>query len=397
MTNMVLDSENGTSTRMLESLGWRLRFINSSKTYPREEKYTLVDQTKRALNSIILNIAEGANKGTDKETKLYILRAATSLDEVIACLDCALDNRYIAKREHEDFLQKAESLAKRLKKFAVKLSNNHMLNSQLVKSQIVFAGIVPHPPIIIPTIGQPADLKLVKKTIEGMEKLAEKFAKTKPETVIIISPHGPVDFNNFTITNSPTLAGHFYNFGDFQTELIFQNDEKLIEAIKKESQKQKIPLRLANIKELDHGVLVPLYYLAKKYPNFKVVPLTYSYLDLKTHFQFGQVLESIINNQKTKVGFVASGDLSHRLSPDAPAGYSPRGKEFDQKLIELLKKKDIEGILNMDPNLVEEVGECGYRSIIILLGVLEGLDWQPEILSYEGPFGVGYLVANFRL
>lgn len=260
-----------------------------------------------------------------------------------------------------------------------------------------FASICPHPPIIIPTIGRLADLKIVSKTIEGMEKLAEKFAEVKPETVIVISPHGPVDFNQFTITSSPTLAGHFYNFGDFDTELIFKNDEKSIGEIEKECEKQKIPLRIANIKELDHGVLVPLYYLAKGYSNFKVVPLAYSYLNLETHFKFGEILKTVINKQKTDIGVVASGDLSHCLTLDAPAGYSPRGKEFDEKLVDLLKKKDVKGILKMDPDLVEEAGECGYRSIIILLGALNGLDWQAEILSYEGPFGVGYLVANFKL
>ena len=103
---------------------FRIEMYNLLKTYPIEEKYALVDQTKRALNSIILNIAEGANKGTDKETKLYILRAATSLDEVVACLDCALDSKYINETQHQEVMQKATSLAKRLKKFVVKLSNS---------------------------------------------------------------------------------------------------------------------------------------------------------------------------------------------------------------------------------------------------------------------------------
>ena len=278
-----------------------------------------------------------------------------------------------------------------------------------------FASISPHPPIIIPTIGSPADLEKVSKTIEAMEKLAEIFAKSAPDTVIVISPHGPVDFNQFTINDSPTLVGHFYNFGDFQTEFIFKNDLELIKQIKNKIQKTRLRnnthdrglnlsgsgsiLRTVNIKELDHGTLVPLYYLSKHHPNFKVVPIAYSFLDLKTHFQFGQLLQKTIehSNILQNVGIIASGDLSHRLTPDAPAGYSPRGKEFDEKIVELLKKKDVKGILNMDPDLVEEAGECGYRSIIILLGVLSGLNWQPELLSYEGPFGVGYLVMNFKL
>ncbi len=260
-----------------------------------------------------------------------------------------------------------------------------------------FAAISPHPPIIVPTIGSPADLGKVSKTIEAMEKLAEIFAKSAPDTVIVVSPHGPVDFKQFTINQSPTLIGHFYNFGDLQTELIFKNDLELVDSISKECEKEKIPLRKEAIKELDHGVLVPLYYLAKEHPNFKVLPLAYSYLDTETHFKFGEALKKAIDSQGKKVAIIASGDLSHRLAPDAPGGYSPRGKEFDEKLIELLKKKDADGILKMEQGLVEEAGECGYRSIIILLGALLGIDWQPEILSYEGPFGVGYLVVNFKL
>ncbi len=268
-----------------------------------------------------------------------------------------------------------------------------------------FAAIAPHPPIIVPTIGAPADLKKVSKTVEAMEKLAEKFAKAAPDTVIIISPHGPVDFKQFTINQSPTLVGHFYNFGDFKTELIFKNDLELIEVIKKDCQKEKIPLRLTDSKELDHGALVPLYYLSKKHPNFKVVPMAYSYLDIENHFKFGQILHqttsgglsSATGSQGKRIAIIASGDLSHRLTPEAPAGYSPQGKEFDERLIELLKKKDTEGILKMDQGLIEEAGECGYRSIVILLGALNDLDWQSEILSYEGPFGVGYSVVNFKL
>jgi len=268
----------------------------------------------------------------------------------------------------------------------------------------IFAAICPHPPIIVPAIGRPADLKLVSKTINGMKQLAEKFAQVKPKTVIVISPHGPVTYNEMSIVSSPALFGNFQMFGDFQTKLNFENDLDLAGLIFEEAQKENIPVRQVNSPQLDHGTLVPLYYLIQNVPRtllgtLKIVPIAYSYLDLETHFKFGKILKKVINRSPASVnyGIVASGDLSHRLTLNAPAGYSSRGKEFDEKLIKLLKNKDIKGILNMDPDLVEEAGECGYRSIIILLGILNGLNWQPEILSYEGPFGVGYLVANFKL
>ena len=57
-------------------------------------------------------------------------------------------------------------------------------------------------------------------------------------------------------------------------------------------------------------------------------------------------------------------------------------------------------ILNMGEELVEEAGECGFRSIIILLGALSNLQqttYNLQLLSYEGPFGVGYLIANVKI
>jgi aromatic ring-opening dioxygenase LigB subunit len=273
-----------------------------------------------------------------------------------------------------------------------------------------FASITPHPPIIIPTIGSEKDLKEVRKTIEGMEKLREEMKKAKPETLILISPHGPVGFKEMTLTQTQKLSGDFSNFGDSTSQFSFENDKEVCEKIKGACREQNIPLRIYNKEELDHGALVPLYYLAQSASrnrretktrnyakSFKIVPIAYSLLDNSWHFLFGKVLGKIVKDSKKKIGIVASGDLSHRLTPYAPAGFSPRGKEFDEEIIKFLKEKNTNKILNMDERLIEEAGECGYKSIIILLGALDDLDWQPKILSYEGPFGVGYLVSYFSV
>ena len=93
--------------------------------FPIDEKFGLTDQAKRALVSIILNIAESANKNTDKDRRVYINRAHCSLDEVIACMDCALDEQYIDKDIHLKILENASSLAKRLNAFNNFLSKNN--------------------------------------------------------------------------------------------------------------------------------------------------------------------------------------------------------------------------------------------------------------------------------
>ncbi len=259
-----------------------------------------------------------------------------------------------------------------------------------------FASITPHPPIIIPTIGKERDLELVKNTILAMEKLREIFEKADSEILLIVSPHSPINFHKPTFLKSENFYGNFLMFGDFSTQLSFEGDLKFLEKIEKEFEKEKIEISFENLSELDHGVLVPLYYLSKnKKP--KIVPFSYSMLDPKINFKYGKVLANVIKKDKRKIGFVASGDLSHRLTIDAPAGYSPKGLEFDRKIVEFLEKKDIKSILNMDDDFVEEAGECGLRSIAILLGVLselKNLNFDFQTLSYEGPFGVGYLVAN---
>lgn len=94
------------------------------KSYPKKEIYALINQTKKALNSIILNLAESSNRNTDKDMRVFVNRAHTSLDEVIACLDCALDNKYIRNDQHKELLKEASSIAKRLRKFTQHLSSS---------------------------------------------------------------------------------------------------------------------------------------------------------------------------------------------------------------------------------------------------------------------------------
>jgi len=261
-----------------------------------------------------------------------------------------------------------------------------------------FATIVPHPPIIIPTIGKREDLKRVRRTVEAMKRLREDFEKSKTETLIVISPHAPISFHELTIFANENLSGDFLMFGDFKTSLSFENDIGLTKKIAAKCKKEKISYRLLDEEELDHGILVPLFYLTKKIKP-KIMPLAYSMLEAKTNFKYGEILGKIIKESKKRIGIVASGDLSHRLTQEAPAGFSPKGKEFDEKLVDLLEKGETEKILNIDKNLIEEAGECGYRSIAILLGALSEFrisNLEFRILNYERPFGVGYLVANIE-
>ncbi len=259
-----------------------------------------------------------------------------------------------------------------------------------------FASICPHPPLLIPSIGKNYFAQ-IKSTVRAMNELGNQIKEKEVDTIIITSPHGPVQMDAMSINSTKCLQGDFSQFGD-NTSMKIENDIDLGASIKRVADSKDIPTELVgNGISLDHGAMVPLFFLKKHVPKVKVVSITFSYLDYKKHFEFGEVIYEVIESTEKKVALVASGDLSHRLTPDAPAGYSPEGKKFDELLIELLEKNKVDEILNLDSSLVEEAGECGLRSIIILLGALSNSEYKFEKLSYEGPFGVGYLVGKFKI
>lgn len=94
------------------------------KYFPSDEKYQLTDQILRATNSIVLNIAEGADRSTDKDFALFLNRSHTSLCEVVACLDIAKIEKYASGPVYESYFVEAQALADQITAFRRKLLND---------------------------------------------------------------------------------------------------------------------------------------------------------------------------------------------------------------------------------------------------------------------------------
>lgn len=257
---------------------------------------------------------------------------------------------------------------------------------------ITFAAIVPHPPNIVSGIGSFKDLRKAEATILAMQKLTRELEQTHPDVIVIISPHAPIKPYSFGVNKKHNLKGNLADFG-LDKEFEFKNDtEMAARLIYACEMNNEIPVH-AYKNDLDHGMMVPLYYLTQ---NLKplILPLSFSALDLNVHYNFGELLGKICREEKKNVAIIASGDLSHRLTQDAPAGFSPVGAEFDQKLIKALTMNVVPNILDWKEKIVAEAGECGLRSIVMLLGALKGTKYEFKEYSYEGPLGVGYLTAR---
>ena len=262
------------------------------------------------------------------------------------------------------------------------------------ESSIVFSGIAPHPPIMVPEVGGESAAE-VQGSIDGMAELTKRLIATGAETVVLISPHARLERYAFVAYQGPVLQGNFASFRAPAVRFEAPLDEDLLQAISTAAAEEDYDVvGLESGQYLDHGTAVPLYFLQHNGWIGSVVALGYSFLSNEDHLRFGSCIGKAINKTGRAAGLIASGDLSHRLKPGAPAGYNPTAYLFDDEVIDALRTNSPERIINIDQELRRNAGECGYRSMLIALGATREQPWACEVIHYEAPFGVGYLVAQ---
>ncbi|MPQ44883.1 AmmeMemoRadiSam system protein A [Clostridium tarantellae] len=263
--------------------------------------------------------------------------------------------------------------------------------------------LMPHPPIIVSEVGKGRE-KEINKTIESCKKISEKIEESGAKTIIIITPHGPIFRDGIAMFYTDKLNGNLSKFGAPQVKLSYKIDKSLSESIIKNAvdkgitivpldeemaRKYKVSL------ELDHGAMVPLYFVGNE-DKYELVHITYGMLSPIELLKFGTAIKKAVEDIKTEAVFIASGDLSHRLKEEGSYSYSPFGKKFDNSLINILTSGNLEELFNMNNHLIREAGECGLRSLYILAGAINSTKVKGDLLSYEGPFGVGYAVIDFH-
>lgn len=258
----------------------------------------------------------------------------------------------------------------------------------------VLGIIAPHPPIMVEEVGG-ADARVTAASAAALRSAAALLERFAPQTVVIVSPHAPGFSDAFTVTTASAVSGNLARFRAPRTAHAVSGDPELAQAIIAEAGDLSIVAREQYPtldRELDHGVLVPMSFLDPG-SRYDLVVATFALLPAADHADFGRAIRRAALRTGRRVALVASGDCSHRLTREAPAGYSPRAHLFDEELATLLARSDYAAVARMDEGLREEAGECGWRSFLVLGGFLEGTGAVTRVLSYEGPWGVGYLTA----
>lgn len=258
---------------------------------------------------------------------------------------------------------------------------------------IIQAYALPHPPLAVPAVGQGQENK-IKDTLAALSQVSKEIAEIAPEVIIFITPHGTVYSDYFHISPGDGASGDFALFGQGDIKVHAQYDTALAEEIARIMpnagfEAEKNPA-------LDHGVIVPLWYINQEHSNFKIVRISHSGLGDNAHYQLGYAITKAVEITGRRAVLVASGDLSHKLAEDSHYGYAPEGTEFDKLTTTAFASGNLDSLLDLPDSLRSKAVECGHNSFLVLAGCFAKQQVQSQLLSYEHPFGVGYAVASFK-
>ncbi|MDR1800227.1 MAG: AmmeMemoRadiSam system protein A [Lachnospiraceae bacterium] len=251
---------------------------------------------------------------------------------------------------------------------------------------MLYGCLVPHPPLIVPGVGDGTE---IPDTRAAYEEIASEIDDINPDVLVMFSPHSVMYADYFHISPGKTGKGDFGSFNAPQVNFTVEYDNELSRLISETAKSENIDAGFLGErdKNLDWGVTVPLYFFKCR----KIVRIGLSGFDYITHYKFGMCIREAIEKLRRKAVIVASGDMSHKLG--GSYGFSEYGVKHDNYVRECLEQSDFRKLMNIDPSVAENAAECGLRSIMMLAGALDGLNVTSKVLSYEAPYGVGYLVA----
>lgn len=254
---------------------------------------------------------------------------------------------------------------------------------------------VPHSPVLISRIGK-EHTALLDQTNASYDKIKAALTVSKPDSIIILSAHAPVETNTINFNLHQAYKLDLSTFGDLTTKHTWRPDIETLNHLGYESAKLYDTNTISE-ETLDYGSAIPLHLLTEEIPAVKIIPITFADLSLKELYRFGSLLEKELSTLNKRYVILATGDLSHRLSKDSPSGFSKHAEEYDTRVRTAITDNTLEELCETPNDLLQEVGQCGLRSLLILAGAMAEKNVTRTVLSYDASLGIGYLTASFEL
>jgi aromatic ring-opening dioxygenase LigB subunit len=260
------------------------------------------------------------------------------------------------------------------------------------RAGVVIAVLMPHAPVLVPSVGGER-LGEAASTVRAMREAARRVVAAQPDSLVAVSPHSPRQAGAFGIRAGRTLRGSLARFGASEASVDLPNDPELAAAIVSETKSRGVATWEIFGEPLDHGAVVPLWFLAEAGWRSPTVLFSLNHPGEGGLRELGESIAAAATRTGRRIAFLASGDMSHCLQPGAPGGFHPRAREFDREFIELVRRGAYRDLPAIDPELQELAGEDVMESTLVAAAATNWEGAGHDVLSYEGPFGVGYGVV----
>ncbi|MCR4870841.1 MAG: AmmeMemoRadiSam system protein A, partial [Atopobiaceae bacterium] len=228
---------------------------------------------------------------------------------------------------------------------------------------IIAAFAVPHPPLIIPEVGNGRE-KGIQATVDAYEEVGRRVAELAPDTIVVSSPHATLYRDYFHISPGRSAKGSFARYGASRAAYKVAYDEVFADALAAACDDAGVSGGTDYERDpaLDHATMIPVHFIQHYYRDFKLVRIGLSGFNAGEHYRMGQLIQRTAAELGCRVVYIASGDLSHKLTPDGPYGFAPEGPVFDARVTDDFARGDFLDLLALDPSLAERAAECGLRS-----------------------------------
>ncbi len=273
---------------------------------------------------------------------------------------------------------------------------------------LVYACIAPHGGEIIPKLAAKSMMRRFEATRVGMRNLARKISATKPHTIVVASPHNLRLVGHISVVVAENSSGSLEGSSKRSVAVKVKCDIKFARTLIEESKLRRLPVIGANygtssgpnsLMAMDWGTLVPLWFVLEELKVIsKIVIVSPSReIPLRKNFLFGRLLAEMMKKEKSKrFAFIASADQAHTHWRSGPYGFSPAASQYDNYVLNAIRKNRLKQILGLNAGLVERAKPDSLWQMTILAGIAEIVKLRSELVSYQVPTYYGMACAGFE-
>jgi aromatic ring-opening dioxygenase LigB subunit len=259
--------------------------------------------------------------------------------------------------------------------------------------------------MVIPEACSPDQLSLASRTRSAMEELALRFQLARPQSTLVLTPHGVHVSRAMAVVTAAWLDGQLEDSAN-PVRLRCPVDRQLAETILQSLESRGVPAvgvsfggndPTESVMPMDWGLLVPLWFMGGRHdPPLPVVAVSPARdLTCEAHLEAGRAIYDAIAASNRRVAIVASADHGHAHSAEGPYGFDPAAAAFDKRVIEILEAGELAPVSTIPGGLVDSARADSWWQMVMLEGAL-GKGWRARLLSYEAPTYFGMLCADFE-